>query len=92
MYHYLFPRFISQSIAGTPNTYTPCVGVTMPRPLPVHSSGIHQHINQEKTNPMQQPMHTVSSGNPISYAFMFALTEGETKELGCQTSEKQNPG
>lgn len=41
---------------------------------------------------MQQPMHTVSSGNPISYAFMFALTEGETKELGCQTSEKQNPG
>lgn len=41
---------------------------------------------------MQQPMHTVSSGNPISYAFTFALTEGETKELRCQTSEKQNPG
>lgn len=92
MHHYLFTRFTSRSIAGTPNTSTPCVGVTMPLPLPVHSSGIHQHINQEKTNPMQQPMHTVSSGNPISYAFTFALTEGETKELRCQTSEKQNPG
>lgn len=27
--------------------------------------------------------HGVSSGNPISYAYTFALTEGETKELRC---------
>lgn len=50
IYHYLFTRFASQTIVGTPNTYTPCVSVTMP--LLVHSSGIHHHINQEKQNPM----------------------------------------
>lgn len=93
MCHYLFTCFTSQCIAGTSNTYMPFVSVTMPLPVPVHSSGIHQHINQEKKNPhVAQPMHIVSSGNPISYADTFALTEGETKELRCHPSEKQNSG